>query len=88
MELRLTDPAFAFIFCILTMAGLFFYQPKIALWIFSLSLCVMLISLLLAVAEILQSGKTLDLELERTKKVQSETLGPQAVITDLDKPLK
>jgi len=48
----------------------------------------MLISLLLAVAEILQSGKTLDLELERTKKVQSETLGPQAVITDLDKPLK
>lgn len=73
----------AFIFCIVTMANLFFGQPRVALWIFSLSLAVMLISLLLALAEIMQSGKTLDLELERTQKVQAETLKSHPPKTNL-----
>lgn len=59
----------AFIFCIMTMTNLFFGQTKTALWIFSGSLLMMLISLLLALAEILQSGRTLDMELERTQQL-------------------
>lgn len=57
----------AFIFCVLTMMAIYLQSEVSARVLFMLSLVSMLISLSLSFAEILQSGKTLDIELERTR---------------------
>ena len=57
----------AFMFCVMTMIGLYFQFTHTATGLFLISLLAMLVSLSLALFEISQSGKTLDMELERTQ---------------------
>ena len=60
----------AFILCVLTMISLYFRFQIVSQSLFLFSLISMLISLSLAFYEILQSGKTLDMELERTQLIK------------------
>ncbi len=60
----------AFLFCVATMISLFFTLQTEASILFLCSLVAMFLSLCAASFEILQSGKTLDMELERTRPVQ------------------
>lgn len=57
----------AFIFCVLTMLSLYYSADAWAMHLFLVSLISMLLSLCFALFEILQSGKTLDMELERSR---------------------
>ncbi|UTW45488.1 DUF2721 domain-containing protein [bacterium SCSIO 12696] len=57
----------SFIFCVITMLFLHISLEAVAPYLFLISLISMLVSLSFALLEILQSGKTLDLELERTQ---------------------
>lgn len=63
----------AFVFCVFTMMGLFFNAQHIGFYCFGLSLVFMLLSLLLALLEIMFSGTTLKLELERTHQQYSSS---------------
>lgn len=56
----------AFIFCILSMISLFFNDQTFGKLFFGFSLLSLLISLLISLVEILQSGQTLKIELQRT----------------------
>lgn len=56
----------AFLCCVTTIMMLIFSLEKIALTLFVSSLSFMTISLLLSLTEILQSGKSLRIELDRT----------------------
>lgn len=56
----------AFLCCVTTIMMLIFTLDKIALVLFISSLSFMMVSLLLSLTEILQSGKSLRIELDRT----------------------
>lgn len=56
----------AFLSCVITIMMLIFSFEKIALVLFIASLSCMIASLLLSLTEILQSGKSLQIELDRT----------------------
>jgi len=56
----------AFLCCIVTMLVLIFDLQKVALVLFTASLGFMTVSLLLSLTEIMQSGKSLRIELDRT----------------------
>lgn len=61
-----TAGVLAFIFCVLSMSSLFLNNQLTGKLFFGLSLFHLLISLLLSLVEILQSGTTLKIELQRT----------------------
>ncbi len=63
----------AFIFCVITMISLYFKSQSVSQGLFLLSLISMLISLSFAFYEVLQSGKTLDMELERTQPIETKS---------------
>lgn len=75
--------ALAFIFCVVTMMLLFFNLSEAASYSFFISLSSMLISLVIALIEITQSGKTLDLELERTQLLNSSSAKVKEQIANL-----
>lgn len=56
----------AFLFCVFAMLGLMFEQQHTGEVLFISSLAAMIISLLLSLTEVLQSGKSLKIELDRT----------------------
>ena len=56
----------AFLCCVITMVTLIFSFEKVAAVLFVLSLVFMILSLLLSLKEILQSGESLRIELDRT----------------------
>ena len=58
----------AFIFCVLSMISLFIENQIFGRLFFACSLFSLLISLLISLIEILQSGQTLKIELQRTHK--------------------
>ena len=55
----------AFIFCIASMAALLYQADEFGAWLFVTSLIFMSVSLLIALAEVLMSGESLRIELER-----------------------
>lgn len=57
----------SFLFCVFAMLSLFWQQQKIGETCFILSLGAIVISLLISMVEILKSGQSLQIEIDRTK---------------------
>ena len=58
----------AFLFCVLSMMCLILNEQRIGEWLFMASLVTMFVSLVLSLIEVLKSGQTLKIELDRTHR--------------------